>query len=447
MKKTINLIVLLVVGFQLQAQQEMSLPLMNHLVNSAKSNPAYQPTNKWTVSLPSIGFSMLHTGPSFSDVYKKMGSGKYAINGTQGLEKFDAKNTISGGFDADLIGVNLAWDENVISFSYGAHVNAAMTYTGDGAKLLLKGNGAYIGQNLSVGPSLSITAYDKLGFGYARKVDKWSFGGRVNLLFGRKALMTSSNLVELKTSSDYYALDLKTDYTIHSADFMDIDMNTNEVSFGDMSYRPFGNKGFGVGLDLGASYQVNYDINVFGSVTNLGAISWKKDVTTYSSNKHLAFDGVRLQSLAELDTASLAGMLDSIQKFVEFEKSTETFKTNLGPKFILGGTWKVSDKITASGVIDVTKVMRNFLPAVGVGMQYKVAPWIQAGGNFSYQNKRINHLGLNATFNIGPVQLFMATDNIFTFILPNKASALQFRTGLNLKFGRVRQRTTIRGLG
>lgn len=448
MKINYKIFFLLLLGTPLWAQQELSLPLMSHLANYSTINPSYIPDNTWTIRLPSIGFSLMHTGPSFNELYTKEASGVYQLDGNQATDQFDSNNLFSGTFSGDLLGLDYTWGLHTVSFSYGMYADAAVNYSDDGILLLLKGNGSTIGQTLSVGPALSINMYDKIGVGYAQKINQFSFGGRVNLLFGRKTLSTEEHSIQLTTTSDYYTLNLQTNYLVNSSDFVEINENTNDISFYDTNMKPgLGQNGFGIGIDLGAGYEVSEDIRGFVSVTNFGKINWKENVGNYSSHNNSNYDGVEIESLANLDTASLSGMLDSIQKFVAFEKSTNEFQTTLPTNYTLGGSWDISKKIRLDGAIMMKDVLDKYLVAAGVGVQYKVLNWAKLGGSISYQNKKVNHLGLNATIDAQPVQLFIATDNILTFLNPKSANTMHFRLGMNLLFGKVNKQKTLYGLG
>ena len=448
MKTFYKIVFLLVLGSTLNAQQELSVPLMSHLASFSRANPAHFSDTKWSLRLPSVGFGLMHTGPSFNDLYTRQGEGTYQLNGNQALNEFGAHNVFMGAFNAELFGLDYVWGDHSVSVNYGTYVRSAIDYTADGARLLLKGNGDAIGETLSIGPALNVVAYDQIGLGYAHRTNKWSFGGRVNLLFGRNTLRTEEHDIRFTTNSDYYALDLKADYVVNSSNFLDIDMNTNDVTFEKMSYVPgLGKSGFGVGIDMAIGYEFDDEMSGYLSITDLGSINWKENLGTYSSHSQQSFDGVQIKSLAKLDTASLAGMLDSIQQFVGLEKSVGEFKTKLSPNIILGGTWKFTDKVTFDGVLGVQKVFDNILPTVGAGVQFKLNDWAKMGSSVSYQNKRINHLGLNTTLDFYPLQMFMATDNILTFILPKSANTMHFRIGMNVKFGKVKRSSTVWGLG
>ncbi len=448
MKKYYKIVLLLILGTSLQAQQELSVPLMSHLSTFSKVNPSYFPDNEWVINLPSVGISLMHTGPSFTDLYEKQAAGNYKIKGNQALEAFNAHNLFGGEFNADLLGITYTKVDNSFSINYGMYASGAIDYTNDGAKLLLKGNGAFVGETLSVGPGISINVFDKIGLGYVRKIGEWSVGARVNFLFGRKNLSTAKHFARLTTNSDYYALDLETDYVVRSSDFLNIDSETNKVSFTDMDYKPgLGKNGKGYGLDMGFNYQVDKQLSVFASVTNIGSILWKENTAIYASHSHSAYEGVQIQSLAKLDTASLSGMLDSIQQFIGLEESAGTYKTKLSPVFMGGGSWQFTDKTTFNGVIVLNSALGNFLPSLGVGVQQEVAPWAKVGGSFSYQNKRFNHIGLNTTIKLGPVQMFMASDNIMSIIAPKSSGTMHFRAGMSVMFGKITRQKVIYGLG
>lgn len=448
MKTIYQIFLILFLGSQLHAQQEIQVPLMSHLASSSKANPARMPKYKWNMQMPSLGFGFLHTGPSFKDLYTRDASGMYQLNGQQAIDEFDKSNIFTGSFSGDIFGLDYTWDNNSVNVRYGSYVDAAIKYTADGARLLLKGNGNAVGETLTVGPAFNFNVYDKLGIGYVREIEKLTLGGRVNFLFGRKALSTEEQTAKLTTGSDYYKLNLETSYVVHSSDFVDVDTNTNKVNFADMTFKPgFGGNGSGVGFDFGVGYQFDDAISGYLSITDLGSITWKNNTSTYSSHKRASYGGVKIESLAKLDTASLSGMLDSIQKFVDFDKSVGEFKTRLTPNIMMGGTWKFTDNITFDGVLGAKKVLGRFLPMAGVGVQFELNEWAKVGTSFSYQNKRVNHVGLNTTLEFLPFQMFMGTDNILTFLMPKSANTMHFRFGVNVMFGKYTKRKTIYGLG
>ncbi len=428
------------------AQQSLSTQLLM-LPGLSNANPAFLPETEWSVSAPSPEFGMMHSGPSFDKLFEKQASGKYKILGGMEMNQFDTRNVFAAEFTLDLLSAGFRWNNHYVSLQYSMNARAGLNYTRDGIKLLLHGNGPYVGQQLSIGPAIDIQEYDKLGLGYAYNMEQWTIGGRVNLLFGERALVTESDYVGLMTEGDYYALNLTTDYVVHASRFADVDTTTNNVSFADMSYKPgFGNAGFGLGVDLGAVYRMNDEVTLFGAVSDIGRIKWKEG-QSFESHGTRRYDGVRIESLATLDTASLAGMLDSIQKFVGLEKSFGAFTSHLSPRIYVGGTWRSNERTTFSGLVDVTPVAGMWMPALALGANYQMADWASVGGMLSFQNKQINHLGLNATVKAGPVRFFMVSDNVLGFLLPRSATSLHFRTGLIFQFGRIMQTSTIYTLG
>ena len=66
--------------------------------------------------------------------------------------------------------------------------------------------------------------------------------------------------------------------------------------------------------------------------------------------------------------------------------------------------------------------------------QRQMGNWLYAGAMLGYHDNSSVFLGANATFQLGPVQLFVMTDNVVPLINPEAGRGTNVRAGLNLTF-------------
>jgi len=442
MTKYFALILLLTFSFNSQAQQEVSLPMMHDIPNSIHFNPAYTTGYKWTVSLPSISNSMASNGPSFEQLFVDNGNGNYTLNVGQAVAQLKAHNLFSNISKVEAFGLSHQWKNSFIHFNAGVRTKIALDFPKNLAELAAFGNGPYVGQTLNIGPGLDIQAYSEIGVGYSHQFGKVRIGATVKFLNGLASATSTKNDISLYTDPEYYQLTATTDYEVHSSSIISLDSLGNlDLNTAEIDPRLALKNNHGMAFDFGVVFQATEKLSFSASAIDLGKILWKENAQTLKSNGSFTYEGLAANGgLTSIDSSSLTGFLDSIQKVFNFSQTSGEFETPLARKFTLGAEYKYG-KTTLSALLDATSIVDQMRPAFALGARTYVAKWIALGGVVSYKNQEIDHLGLNVTFKLGPVQLYLLSDNALSYIFPKSANDLHFRTGLNLVFGKTQKNT------
>jgi len=61
--------------------------------------------------------------------------------------------------------------------------------------------------------------------------------------------------------------------------------------------------------------------------------------------------------------------------------------------------------------------------------------WLGGTASVTVMNNQFTNIGLGLVIKGGPVQLFLASDNIWGFVWPQSARNFNFRWGINWRFG------------
>jgi len=439
MTKYFAFLLLLTSHFSVQAQQEVSLPMIHDIPNSIRFNPAYATGYKWTVSLPSISTSMASDGPSFEQLFVDNGNGNFTFHLDQAIAQLKENNLFSNITKTELLGVSYQRKKSFFHFNVGARTKIALNFPKNLAELAAFGNGPYVGKTLNIGPGLDIQAYTEIGVGYAHQFGKVRVGATVKFLNGIASATTTKNDISLYTNPEYYQLTANTDYEVRSSSILSLD-SLGELDINTQELDPqLALQNSGTAFDFGIVFQATEKLSISASAIDIGSIFWNENAQTLKSNGSFTYEGLSANGgISSIDSSSLTGFVDSIQKVFNFKQTTGEFETPLSRKFTLGAEYQYG-KTKLSALLDATSIVNKMHPAFALGARSYVTNWLAIGGVVSYKNQEIDHLGLNATFKLGPVQLYLLTDNALSYIFPKSANDLQFRTGLNLVFGKANQ--------
>ena len=188
-------------------------------------------------------------------------------------------------------------------------------------------------------------------------------------------------------------------------------------------------KNRGLGIDLGVVYKINKSFTVSASVIDLGYIKWKNNAKIISTeNSDFIFEGLDpakyintygiAMSIKDKDIRdSIIGnfqndIIDTLMALSNPEIKNEAYKTRLNTKIYLGANYSPTEWF------DVGLLYRAYF--------YKTkmhnALTLSANANFwkgwsfalSYtmQNYSYNNIGIGMAYKVGPMQLYLVTDNI-----------------------------------
>ena len=238
-------------------------------------NPGMPLNKNWNISLANFSISLGTDGPSIDGITSKNAAGQRYIDVKKlpsNPQEYYNVNLETSVHTLDL-GIR-AWGVGILAghrFFSGGNIR----YTGSLLELAAKGNAAFIGQQLQIGPSLDATAYNEVYLGAQKTINNFTLGVRAKLIYGTASLVTEESDILFTTKQEYYQLELKNNYLLRSSgllrynDFDDITVNLPGFTFDNFFYN---NRG--IAVDLGASFKAGDKLTFSASALDLGSIKW-----------------------------------------------------------------------------------------------------------------------------------------------------------------------------
>ncbi|GHT66688.1 hypothetical protein FACS189452_03010 [Bacteroidia bacterium] len=157
-------------------------------------------------------------------------------------------------------------------------------------------------------------AYAVVSLGHARPLgfidEKLTAGATLKVLLGAASAKAGPTDFDLYMSQDKWEVKLNYEAMISSVMKMnwETDKDGNVNGLGDMTFGGLG--GFGLGIDLGATYQLLPELMLSAAITDLGFIKWKNTLYAASNAQPFVFnglegiggDGFKLEDQINIDT-------------------------------------------------------------------------------------------------------------------------------------------------
>ena len=436
-------------------------------------NPARQPRANKYISVPGANaYVAASTNLRPLDFFQKDGD-KWLTPLNNGFDYDDLYDNYKKrlAIDANVnIGIlNFGWrtsDGNYWTFSLSERVSADAALPAD--LLKIGDRGLPSGTVLDFATlGISAMAYSELAASYSYAFDdQWTFGARAKVLAGSAAAKMSNSKFSIRTGEDKWHvetdLEILTSFPLETTGCIKED---GTVEFDSVDVREFDEdrdlikhlipslKNPGFGIDLGATYKFNDNIRFSASVTDLGFISWGRDVSRFKSDGDFDFYGINynLDNPEHNDDFQNAvdDAVDSVLTNCQVTLNHSRFATGLRPSVYLGAEY-TPVYFLSLGFLSHTK----FHPTHRVNQDFNISATLNpykfpASVTFGYT---INTLGLSsASFGLavrmGVLQFYAMTDyipakyNVYKTTdgdeipAPHNISNVNVSVGLNLLFG------------
>jgi hypothetical protein len=196
----------------------------------------------------------------------------------------------------------------------------------------------------------------------------------------------------------------------------------------------------GLALDLGAQYRINDKIEVFASLVNLGQINWRNNISEYGySTKYLDF-----YANQSVDTRQEA--LDEVIDFVSTPEKTKylgNIKSPLPMYAYAGGNYHFNKTLSAGAMVNLERLDGFNYWNFTLNGRANLGRVLQAGVTLAQVQGIGFQLGAGAAVNLGPLQIYAASDNVSSVVKLGNARNAQLNVGINLVFGRGRTKTDV----
>ena len=446
-----------------QVMYFMNIP-QNHLIN-----PAFRPSNSVYIGLPvvsGINLNINNNFVNFSDVFIK-GQVKDSIitflhpdyNVDKFLAKLKDKNFLESESMIQLFGVGFSiGKDGYVFIDINERVDGNVVMPGDLFKLALKGNEEFVGSRIDLSSLRGdMKYYHEVGMGYSRNItDRLRIGIKGKLLFGIADVSIDNGSLGINVNNDYTHL-LDADLIVNISGPVTIFKNSkndiDSIGFDDKKIGTTdflsGKKNMGMGLDIGATYDISDRFKLTASITDLGFIRWKNEVTNLKAKNQFLFNGLSMDNVLNgtMTFDSVANLMgESLKNAFKVSDSKRPFTTWLPFSVTLGGSYNVTKQFSV-GLLSYSRVIgKQVREAMTLSANINIGNSLSASLGYTAENHQYDNLGAGLAFRAGVTQFYLVTDRIpvmwnrikndnSNIILPENWNTFNLRLGMNLVFG------------
>lgn len=431
MRKCLFVIGFLSFSFGLQAQAYFSFYQLRELLPQAQSlQPAYIPENTLTIGLPMNGGALIQGDFKLQDLLTTPpGTRGFTIDFDVLNEVKQASNNLNLDVTANLFHIGFKTKLGAFSTFLNARAHSDLIYGEDLMEFFANGNANRLGETLDFSPTrFKGDVFHEVGIGYANEYldGRLVVGARVKMLTGLYHSSIDDDLVaQLTTDAENFNWEMN----LANATLRTSGLSDNE----DINLTPFGTNNFGLAFDLGARFKVLPWLELEASVSDMGSIKWSDQVRTHVvPDTAFIYSGIDLRGGL---TSTDAIFQDSLLSKFNASENQDAFTSPLAMRTYLTASFFVNPNnrfsITYFKSNNLEKIPANY----ALSYTYKLDEFL-VGINGSYRgaNNEVN-AGASILTNLGPIQIYMATDNLFVMNRPERFSKADLRFGMNIMLG------------
>lgn len=449
LRKVAALIVGIVLVYQGYAQTEATSYFMNSIPQVAIHNPAFVPNYKFSIGLPfsSMMMGYSNNGFSYNDLVTRQ-DGNVSADLNKLVKSLADKNYITTVGQMDLLRVGFKITPKLyMQFNATGKMYARFQLPKEVASLFVEGTAPLVGTSNNFSPEGEGLSYLESALSASYQLnEKLTIGARLKYLKG---------IVNATTDRSSMSIAVNDNYEITASG--DLSFKTSGINnFGDSNY-DFGNewknytKNNGYGIDLGATYQLIDKLTVAASIIDLGRISWKNDLYSYSLDKATAnytFSGIDVEKIVNGDSDYLDSELDSLENKFELKEGTiGSYSTWLPGKMFISGNYELMKNLNVGAVLFTEKFQGRFSPGGSASLIKNFGKWVSTSVSYTISNRSFNNLGAGVSINLAPVQFYIVGDNMLRMPLSlavkqdlnsfvNSTQFFNVRFGMNIVWGR-----------
>jgi len=473
-RKTIYILILILGIFfsDMAAQNSQTLYYMN-IPQNHLLNPALRPSNSVYIGLPAISGINLNINNNFvnfSDIFMNGQSSDSLItflhpdnNIEDFISKVKDKNSLEPELSVQLFGLGFnAGKDLYLFFDVNERLAGNIVFPGDIIKLGLLGNEQFIGSKIDMSSLRGdFKYYREYGLGFSRDfTTKLRIGVKAKLLKGIGAASIKNRSLGISINDDYtHTLDA--DLTVNASYPMDIYLNPDNgidsIVFDNTIFDTFkstldfmlGKKNTGLGIDIGATYDISDKLKVSASLTDIGFIKWKRYVSNLQAKSQFEFSGLNMTDVISgtitIDSL-IAQVTDSLQNSFKVSNSNDPFTTGLPFGVTLGGSYNVTKSFSV-GILSYSRFIgKQIKESLTLSANLNLSNAFSTSLSYTMANHRFDNLGFGLAFRPGITQFYFIADRIpvtwnkviidgSTIPLPTSWNTINLRLGMNLTFG------------
>ncbi len=427
-------------------QQHNTIYWLQGIPQSSYSNPALMPKPRFFIGMPAISSVYLgagHSGFAFRDLLRKDALDNFYWDVDYMLGKLKNKNIFDMDAQAEILSFGFRANRAYFSFNITEKVLTRLAYPKDLMTLVVNGNDFFRQEgrpgNFS-GLGVDFAHYREFGMSYARQFgDRLSAGIRLKALQGMSVIGFERSNIKMVTDPVNYNLLVNADLLVNISSpvsLIPIDSLNSDFTFEFDAVDYFSNtKNLGAAIDIGLTYKATDNLTLAFSAIDMGRINWNSGTENFAMMGEFEFEGLDFASLIDSNNSGNQNLLDSIRSIFDIQETNRNFSTTLPAKFYLSAAYDLSPRHKIA-LLSMTEFYNSTLSPTFT-LSYNVKPIHAFSLALSYSVIHLNYHNLGAGFNLnlGPLQLYAISNNIFGTVQPHTVQAANLHLGLNWVFG------------
>ncbi len=460
MKQTIKsiftLVVVTVMSFSLSAQTLHSSYFMTEMTGRHRLNPALKSSRHY------IGMPVLND--IYVGVNSNMGLGTFlypqgdklvtflheSIPANEFLNKLAPVNTFEVDLGIDLLNFGFwAWGGQN-TFDLGIKSSTGFYLPKDLFQFLKTGQEDTGITRYNMGNmSLSTNNYIELALGHAHDINKrLTIGVRLKALIGAAFGEVKIDHMDLSMSQDEWRIKESAHMMVSPLIALQTNPETGEVEYIHLADFSGGNlelPGYGIGLDLGATYKILDNLTLSAAVTDIGFIQWNNMVYAESDPNgefvYEGFDNLSVSGDNSLDASvkDLGKELTNLVKF--YDGGNKSLQRMLRSTARVGLEYGIVKNKISFGLLSTTRLFGEDVYTEGMAtVNFRPFPALHITFNGTYSNTGAWSCGGVLNLCAPGFNIFVGTDyvagNYSKEFIPIDKAHLNVCAGLSFTFGK-----------
>ena len=419
------------------AQQVNTLYFMSNVEERSTYNPAFQPSNGFWIDIPILPNFRADVGNNslrFNDlIYNKN------INGVDSTisflhpmadrdnfyDKLEKNTRFEFGMTINIINLGFRFaKKNYLTFGINQKIETSTTLPRDLFRLALYGTDILQGSSFNMSDlGIDASVYTEFSVGYSRKLtDRLFVGGKLKYLMGQANFSTDIDRLYLVAGTDAWSLSGSKGAIRTSAPNTTIPIkpdgkvDVDNIKFDDNFkwYDLVFTSNWGLGFDLGATYQLLPQLQLSAAITDIGFIRWRENTTISHIDANYTFEGLTDYKIDDKMSDRWDNIKDTLKNAISNDANNHHYTTRLSSRLNLGAEYSIWKNRMGFGLLSSTL----FAPActtTGLTASANFRPINQFSATLSYSvdDAFIQTVGLGLQARILPwSNMYIAVDNI-----------------------------------
>lgn len=400
---------------------------------NSQLNPAWIPEGKLFVGLPVLSGVHVHVNNklSYNELFTKENN-QILLDVDKVLSNLQRQNMVSAQVNVNLLHIGYTFDAGpTLSFFANERVEVDALYPREIVDFVWNGNNTLLNEKVQIGRvGARASHFREIGIGFAAPVtDQLDFGLRAKYMIGFLDASTPGNLTaNLTTSGEFFQLEGE----LKNAQFRTSGVDIYDETVGDLGSHLVSNSNTGLAVDIGAEYKLSRYYSIAGSILDIGWINWKENVVNETLNDTtFTYRGVNLDGVGDIRDA----LEDSLFSRFETTETNDAYKSWLPVRAYGSWIYHYSPQTDFYATVGTRLIHGQLKMLYGGGITHEFGKAFTASISGTKLPQQFFNIGAAFAVNGGPIQLYMAADQVINFSVPD-AKAFDFRFGMNIKIRR-----------